>query len=377
MNFDFDHCPDRRDGDSLKWNRYGQTDILPMWVADMDFVSPPAVIDALHQRVTHGIFGYVQPPPELNQVVMNWLSEHYDWQIEEDWLVWLPGLRPALHCCCHAAAAAGDEVITFTPAYPPFLTAPITSGRQTVAIPLKRQNNRYTFDLEALEQRLGPRSRLLMLCNPHNPVGRSFDREELTQLKELCLRHQLIVCSDEIHCDLLLTQRRHLPFASIDSNLLENTITLMSPAKTFNLSGLNCGFAVIANAALRRRFIKARQGLMPSPNALGYVAALAAYRHGEPWRQQLIDYLRGNHRLLQHFFSQHVPQFHLDEVEATYLAWIKNKTGKTQNGSRFEQAGVGVYDGEEFGDSRYVRLNFGCPRDQLRLALERLEHRLN
>lgn len=377
MTFNFDQCPDRRQTDSLKWQHYADRDILPLWVADMDFLSPPAVIDALTQRINHGVFGYALPPKELNQAVVDWLQHNYRWQIEAEWLVWLPGLVPALNTACCAYAGPGEEVLTFSPVYPPFLAAPERTGRTLIDVPLKQQNNHYTIDFEALKRQLNPNSRLLLLCHPHNPVGRAYHIEELQQLKELCLEHQLIICSDEIHCDLMLDGRQHIPFASIDKQLLELTITLMSPAKTFNIAGLNCGFAVIANPKLRRRFSAAAMGIMPHPNALGYAASQAAYQQGEPWRQQLIDYLRGNRNLLQQFLDQRLPMLTLTPVEATYLAWINVEALTDHSPSFFEQAGVGLMDGGLFGDNRYVRLNFGCPRHTLLQALQRIENAVN
>nr|WP_320050992.1 PatB family C-S lyase [uncultured Desulfuromonas sp.] len=370
-HFDFDQVTDRRGSDSLKWGVYSP-DILPLWVADMDFLSPPAVLEALHQRVAHGVFGYALATPEVTDSVVNWLQQRYDWTIDPDWLVWLPGLVPGLHAACHAFTEPNQEVITFSPVYPPFLSAPKTCRRPHRDIPLTRDQGRYTFDLQRMDDQLTPKSRLLLLCHPHNPVGRAFDRAELTALAEQCVTHNLIICSDEIHCDLVLNQTRHVPFACLSEEIGERTVTLMSAAKTFNIAGLNCGFAIIRNPTLRRQFTRAAHGMIPHPNALGYAATQAAYTHGEPWRQELLAYLHGNRDYLQQELKQRFPLLTMEPVEATYLAWINVSALEDYRPAFFEQAGLGFSAGEPFGDSRFIRFNFGCPRATLEEALHRL-----
>ncbi|PLX91487.1 MAG: aspartate aminotransferase [Desulfuromonas sp.] len=368
----FDNPPNRRGSDSLKWGRYSDPDTIPLWVADMDFPSAPAILKALHQRVDHGVFGYALATDQLNAAVVHWLQQRYSWDIDPEWLVWLPGLVPALHAACQGCCEPHQEVLTFSPVYPPFLAAPATCRRPHRDIPLTRIAGRYTFDLDRLDHEITKDTRLLLLCHPHNPVGRAFERRELLALAEKCLERDLIICSDEIHCDLVLNGTAHLPFASLSAEVADRTITLMSAAKTFNIAGLNCGFAIISNPQLRQRFIQAGHGMIPHPNALGYAATQAAYQHGEPWRQQLLTYLRGNHQLLLDTLRHDLPMLTMDPVEATYLAWIDVSQLEDHSPKFFEQAGLGFSDGQPFADNSHIRLNFGCSRATLQQALEKL-----
>jgi cysteine-S-conjugate beta-lyase len=374
MGFDFDTVVERRGTDSLKWGRYQGRDILPMWVADMDFRAPDPVLKALHGRVDHGVFGYAVPPKELVEVVVARMARMYQWPIDPAWIVWLPGLVPALNVVCRAFGDDGDEVLTFTPAYPPFLAAPALSKKTLKTVPLRRENDRFTFDIERLERELSPRSRVLILCSPHNPVGRRYDRDELRQVAELCVERDIVLCSDEIHCDLILDGHDHIPTATLSPEIAANTITLMAPSKTFNVPGLNCAFAIIPDDSLRRRFNKAREGIVPHPNALGYAACLAAYRDCEAWRTALIDTLRGNRDLVYRFVNDDVPGLSMDDVQATYLAWINTTELNLPHSAHFfEQAGVGLSDGKDFQGAGYVRLNFGCPRQTLLEGLGRIK----
>jgi len=374
MSFDFDTTIERRGTDSLKWGRYLGRDILPMWVADMDFRAPEPVLEALRGRVEHGVFGYALPPAELVEVVVARMARMYQWAIEPSWIVWLPGLVPALNVVCRAFGGDGDDVLTFTPAYPPFLSAPPLSGRTIKAIPLAREGERFTFDIERLEREASPQSRVVLLCNPHNPVGRRYERQELQRVAEMCVQRDIVLCSDEIHCDLILDGQDHIPTATLSPEIAASTITLMAPSKTFNVPGLNCAFAIVPNDSLRRRFNQAREAIVPFPNALGYAACLAAYRDGEPWRAALIDYLRANKDLVYRFINDEVPGLSMDDVQATYLAWIDATSLEQSDPARFfEESGVGLSDGKEFAGPGYVRLNFGCPRQTLLEGLDRIK----
>lgn len=371
--FDFDHPPDRRGTDSRKWARYAGRDVLPLWVADMDFASPPCVIEALHARVDHGVFGYGDPPASLTEAVVAALAQDFRWDVRPEWLVWLPGLVPGLNAACRAVGDGGDEVLTAVPIYPPFLTAPPFSGRACIRVPLALSSDRWHWDLEALRAAVTPRARLLMLCNPHNPVGRAWSREELLAVARIAEERDLLVCSDEIHADLILAPgRRHIPFAGLDPALAERTITLMAPSKTYNIPGLGCSFAIVSNAGLRRRLRHALRGIVPDVNVLGYAAAEAAYRHGGGWRRALLEYLRGNAALVHEEISA-IPGLSMTPVEATYLAWVDARgLGHADPHAHFERAGVGLSRGEDFGAPGYVRLNFGCSRALLREALSRI-----
>ena len=374
MNSDFDRAFDRQDTNSEKWDKYKGRDVMPLWVADMDFQAPPPVLEALHRRVDHGIFGYTVPGDELTAVVIARLQAKYQWQVEPSWIVWLPGLVPALNVACRAFGDDGDEVLTFTPVYPPFLSAPELSRKKLKAIPLRREEGLFTFDLEKLESEISSRSKLLLLCNPHNPVGRRYSRREIEAVAQTAVKHKLIICSDEIHCDLVLDGGEHVPAATLSKEISDNTVTLMSASKTFNLPGLNCAFAIIPNEHLRRTFIKNRKGIIPNTNALGYVACLAAYRDCEDWIAALIDYLRGNRDIVREFINERIPRLSMDNVEATYLAWIDaRELGVPDPALFFERAGVGLSDGRDFGAEGYVRLNFGCPRETLLEALDRMK----
>jgi len=373
-DFDFDSPINRQNTDSLKWDRYRDRDIIPLWVADMDFRSPPAVIQALKRTVEHGIFGYGIVTETLNQLICEMLAKDYDWQVEPGHLVWLPGLVCGLNVACRSVGEVQDAVMTMTPIYPPFLTAPKHSGRELVTVPLASDGTGWIIDFDLLEQRITPRTRLLLLCNPHNPVGRIFKRQELVELVSLCDRHDIVICSDEVHCDLILdTDKKHIPTATISHEAASRTITLMAPSKTFNIPGLGCSFAVISNRRLRNRFIQAMGGIVPEVNILGLRAAEAAYRDGWEWLAALLGYLRGNSELVEKEVTAMEP-LAMHHVEATYLAWIDVRKVETISpGHFFEAAGVGLSDGSEFGFPGYVRLNFGCQRSLLETALERMK----
>ncbi|WP_306532590.1 MalY/PatB family protein [Geobacter sp.] len=375
--FDFDTIIDRSNTASEKWDKYRGRDIIPLWVADMDFRSPPAVIEALHERVEHGVFGYTHPPAELVEAVRAHLLADYRWAVEEEWIVWLPGLVCGLNVTCRAVGGAGDEVVTFTPIYPPFMSAPGLSDRGLVKVPLQLREGRWVADLEALERAITPRTKLLLLCSPHNPVGRAWSREELAQFAEVAERHNLVIGSDDIHAGLVLDEdRRHIPIATLSAETARRTITLLAPSKTYNIPGLGCSFAVIGDPGLRRAFRKAMGRIVPHVNTLGYTAAQAAYRDGEEWRQALLAYLRGNRELVAAEVNA-MPGLSMAHVEATYLAWIDARaTGIPDPARFFEEAGVGLSDGADFGAPGFVRLNFGCSRSLLVEALGRMRRAL-
>jgi cysteine-S-conjugate beta-lyase len=374
---DFDEIIDRSGTSSEKWERYRGRDIIPLWVADMDFRSPPAIIESLQRRVSHGVFGYTTPPEELVEAVSVSLLEEFGWPVDRKWIVWLPGLVTGLNVACRAIGRDGDDVLTSTPVYPPFFSAPRHSLRNLVTVPLMVKGERWTLDFAGLEKSLTPRTRLLLLCNPHNPVGRAYEREELNLLAELCRRYDLFICSDEIHSGLLLDpERRHIPIATLSPDTACRTITLLAPSKTFNIPGLGCAFAVIPDQCLRGRFREAMAGIVPPVNALGLTAALAAYRYGHDWRRELLRYLRGNRDIVTEAVAR-MPGLSMKRVEATYLAWIDTRaTGLKKPVTFFEKAGVGLSNGEDFGGPGFVRLNFACPRPLLIKALERIERPL-
>jgi cystathionine beta-lyase len=372
--FDFDTPVERRGTASMKWEKYKDQDIIPMWVADMDFRSPPAVIRAIEQRTAHGVFGYTLTPQDLNDQVVTMLRQTYGWTVKPEWLVWLPGLVTGLNVACRAVGEDGDDVMTAVPVYPPFLSAPGFSGRTLTKVPLKEKDNRWQFDFERLEQMITARTRMFILCNPHNPVGRVYTRRELAELAALCLKHNIVICSDEIHCGLILDKdKTHVPTATLDPEVAAHTITLLAPSKTFNLPGLGCAFAVISDRTLRRRFKNSMLGIVPRPNILGYSAALAAFAECDDWHADLLEYLRGNLAAIADVIRQ-MPPLSIAPVEATYLAWIDMRSSGLKNPAEFfEEGGVGLQDGVEFAGPGFVRLNFGCSRRVLKKALARMK----
>lgn len=377
MPFDFDRIIDRRGLPGEKWGRYAGRDVLPLWVADMDFAAPPEVLAALQARLDHGVFGYTYAWPSLEQAVIDGLARDHDWRIEADWLVWLPGVVTGLNLACRSAAPPGSKVFTATPVYPPFLGVPANNDCQLVSVPLEERNGRWEWNRPATTAALDAATRLFLLCNPHNPTGRVFDADELGWIAALAERHDFIVCSDEIHCGLVLdTDRPHRPFATLSADAARRSITLMAPSKTWNIPGLYCSFAVIPDATLRRRFTQAMRGIVPTPNVLGLVATEAAYRDGGAWRQALLAYLRSNCDMVMEEIAR-MPGLRTTRPEATYLAWIDCRdSGLTAPAAFFEAAGVGLSDGIPFGMPGFLRLNFGCPRATLREALRRMHSAL-
>jgi len=369
-DFDFDRLIDRRHGDSIKWNRYAGRDVLPLWVADMDFAAPPAVLSALEKRLAEGCLGYPDPRPELIDRVLTYLQQQYGWSIDPAWLIWLPGVVTGLNAVCRAV---DGDVLTATPVYPPFLSAPSLAGRQLAAVPLSLANGRWRWDWDAMEAAVTADTRLLLLCHPHNPVGRAWQADELEQLAAFCRRHRLTVCSDEIHCGLILDENsKHIPFAAVDRDMATSTITLMAPSKTYNIPGLGCSFAVVPDAALRRRFVGAMRGIVPDVNVLGLAAAEAAFGECEDWRQALLAILRRNRDRVEAVIGG-LSGLSMTHVEATYLAWIDARgLGVADPAAFFEAAGVGLSNGRDFGLPGWVRLNFGCPLPTLESALSRM-----
>jgi cystathionine beta-lyase len=383
MTFNFDTPPDRRGTDSQKWQKYAGRDVLPMWVADMDFEAAPAIVEAIQRRAAHGIFGYSRPVASTTDAVLGALSARYGWPVDPSWIVWLPGLVSGLNVAIRAFAEPGDEVLTFLPVYPPFTKSPANCGRVSKGVPLAldARARRWEIDWDALERAVTPRTRAFLFCHPHNPVSRVWTRDEVARVSDFCARHKLILNTDEIHCDLMLEPgAAHLPVGVVTPGDSARTVTFMAPSKAFNIPGLGTSLAIIPDPELRARFNRAALGIVPEVNALGYVACEAAYRDGEPWRQALLAYLRGNRDFLGDFVARELPGIRLEApVEATYLAWLNVASLGLSNPVRhFEAAGVGLSDGVPFGAApgSHVRLNFGCPRATLAEGLARMRSAL-
>ena len=381
MTFDFDTPVVRAGTDSQKWQKYAGRDVLPLWVADMDFKSPPAIIDALHARVEHGLFGYARPLKSATESVVAAMESRYGWKIDPAWLVWLPGLVVGLNVTAQAFAQPGEEVLTLAPVYPPFMSAPKNCARASVTTPWVHQpadGGRWEIDWDALERAVTPRTKLFYLCNPHNPLARVWRRAELARLGEFCVRHDLVLCSDEIHCDLILDPALpHLPTSVLSPEIAARTITLMAPSKTYNVPGLGTSIAIIPDAELRARYVRATAGIVAEVTCLGFTACEAAYRDSEPWRQALLTTLRGNRDLLLDTIARDFRGVRVEApVEATYLLWMNvSALGLENPVAHFEQHGVGLSDGTAFGAPRgsHVRLNFGCPRTTVVEALRRMK----
>jgi cystathionine beta-lyase len=378
---DLDQIIDRRHTDSAKWRWYdkdGNEDVLPLWVADMDFVSPEPVIRALQERVNHGVFGYGLPPDDLGTVVQERLARLYDWHIEAGDIYFIPGVVTGFNQVCHAVGEPGDEVLVEPPIYYPMLYAPANAGRVLKTVPLVEGNERYEHDFDAFEEAITERTSLFLLCNPHNPVGRVFERDELERLAEICLRHDIVICSDEIHCDLVFPGYPHIPIASLAPEVAAQTVTLFAPSKTFNVAGLSCSIGVIQSPDLRDRVMDAGKGLISHVNVMGYTAALAAYRDGQEWLDAVLVYLEANRDYLLEYVAAHLPTVKCHQPEGTYLAWLDcREAGIPGNPHEFflEQAQVVLNDGAVFGEGGegFVRLNFGCPRATLTEALKRMQ----
>lgn len=384
IHYDFDLPYERRGTDSEKWKAFGN-EVLPLWLADMDFPAPPAVLDALHERVAHGIFGYGGVTAELSEAICHRLWEYYHWTVTPDQLLFLPGLVSGLNISCRAVCPPGAGVLVQTPIYPPFLSAPVNQGLHLniaeLLVTRFKQWLHYSIDYNAFEAAIQSHTRLFMLCNPHNPVGRCYTREELINLAEICTRNDLIICADEIHCDLLLENSSHLPIASLSPEIAKRCITLMAPSKTFNIAGLYCGFAIIQNPSLRKRYQLAAQGIVPDVNLLGFTAALAAYKNGETWHKELMVYLNGNRNFFTDYVQEHLPMLSTTIPEGTFLAWLDcSATGIIGNQHDFflNQAKVALNDGQRFGQggNDFVRLNFGCSRSTLTQALMQMKFAL-
>ena len=375
MLHNFDEIIDRKNTDSFKWDFFQDPEgTIPMPVADMDFRSPEPILQALREVTEHGVFGYSIVPSALKNVLQERLERLYGWKTEKEWQVWIPGLVPAITATCRAVGEIGDAVITSIPVYHPFHLAPGYVGKKLQTFPMMEQNNRWTFDFEALENAITEETKLFMLCNPYNPSGTVFTREELEKLASICQKHNLIICADEIHCDLILDgSKKHIPIASLSQDVENQTITLLAPSKTFNIAGLGCSVAIISNPALRKKFEDAKNGFFPPLPRHSMVAALAAYKDCEDWRLDLIKYLKSNHDYLYQELNNY-EGLKMIPLEATYLAWIDARGTQFDNiQEQILKAGVRVMDGKTFMGDGFFRLNFACPKSVLVEAVKRIK----
>ncbi|MBN2552901.1 MAG: pyridoxal phosphate-dependent aminotransferase [Spirochaetales bacterium] len=381
MTYDFDTPVDRRGTASIKWDfsrRYTGIDgLLPLWVADMDFPACSEVVEALKRRAEHGVFGYTLEPESCYQAVIDWMKRRHGWEIRRGWMLSAPGVVPSLNLALQAYSQAGERVIIQPPVYYPFRESIINNGRQVAENPLRLDGQRYTMDFDQLERLIDDQTRALILCSPHNPVARVWSREELERLVEICLRHGIVILSDEIHHDLVFPGHHHLPTASLSAEAASITVTFTSATKTFNLAGLGCSLAIASDEELRNRFSASLKRIWSdAANAFSAAATEAAYRHGESWLEQVLEYVQGNYRFLAAVLSERLPEARLFPLEGTYLAWVDLRalgyTDEQLNRRIRERARVWLDDGPMFGTggAGFQRINLACPRSTLERALE-------
>ncbi|MBN7803839.1 MULTISPECIES: MalY/PatB family protein [Agrobacterium] len=372
---DFDRVVERRGTGSSKWSKYG-ADILPMWVADMDFPSAPEIVDAIKSRLEHPCLGYGVARDELRACIVADLQAKYGWTITPEDIVFLPGVEPGFNMALKAMLAPDDGVLVQTPVYRPILNAPGHWDMKRIEAPLVATDSGYKLDFGDFSSKL-KQSRAFLLCNPQNPTGKVFTREELGAIADLCESHDTLIISDEIHCDLLFDGRKHVPIASLSPEAANRTITLMSAAKTYNIAGLKTAFAIVQNREMRERYVQYRLGMVDSVNILGLEATLAAYRHADTWKSGMLSYTQANRDFLTTELAKHVPQIRLIKAEATFLAWLDcSALGLQPDPQNFflEHGKVGFSAGSEFGAefSNHLRVNFGCPRVLLEEGLQRM-----
>jgi cystathionine beta-lyase len=368
----FSTGPDRRGTGSEKWDRWAGRDVIPTWVADMDFPAPPEVLRAVHERVDHGVFGYTHDPPGFALALADHLARLHGWQVDPARIVGTPGVVTGLALAARLWADPGAGIITFTPVYPPFLSLPVRAGRRTIPVPLVQGSAAWSIDFDALD-RAAAGAALFWLCHPHNPTGTVFGRAELLRIADIAERHGVTVVSDEIWSDLVLDEDLgHVPFASLDHPAARRALTLTAPSKTWNLAGLACAAAILPDPSWRARWRPAGGGLVPMVNPLGYAAAEAAWREGDPWRRRLVAVLR-QHRDLVGQAVAALPGLACVPAQATYLAWIDcRSSGVADPQAACEAAGIGPSDGREFGTPGFIRLNTACPTSRLEEILRRL-----
>jgi len=387
MEYNFDKVTERIQ--SEKWCErkkiFGSDDVIPMWVADMDFESPKPVIDAIVKRAKHGIFGYAYMPSSYYQSITQWFKNKYDWEIQKDWINYSPGVVPALSFIALAFSKPGDKIMLQSPVYRRFFEVINQNGRQILNSPLKLKDSRYIIDFDDFEKKASdPKAKLFFLCNPHNPVGRVWTREELIKLGEICLRNNILVVSDEIHSDFVYMGYKHIVFPSISEEFAQNSITLNAPSKTFNLAGLQTSVIIIPNQELYNIYNSMISALkLTRGNVFGLIALEASYRFGEEWMYQLLEYLEGNAKYLIKFFKEKIQKIKVVKPEATYLLWLDCRNlGLNDLELRefmIKKAKVGLLEGYQFGQGGegFQRINIGCSRVILKEALERIEKAVN
>jgi len=382
--WNFDEIIDRRGSGCVKYEGlqklFGRTDLLPLWVADMDFATPPFIIEAMKKRLEHPVFGYTVVPPDYWKVVSRWIEEHHQWKVEEQWMRFIPGIVKGIGLVVNVFTQPGDKVIVMPPVYHPFFLTPRGNKRQVVWNPLIRHDDgSYSIDFEQLALICDEHCKLLILCNPHNPAGIEWDRATLIRLAEFCQQHHLIVISDEIHCDMALFGHKHIPFASVSEQARDISITFQAPSKTFNIAGIVSSYTVIPNEDLRKTFfgwLDANE--ISSPDIFAPIATMAAYQQGEAWRKELVKYIEGNVMFTENFCREHIPAVRPLRPQASFLVWLNCRDLNLSHDELVDlfvnKAHLALNDGKMFGPGGdgFMRLNVGCPRAELEQALTQL-----
>lgn len=388
MAYDFDKIIERKNTNCVKWdfvdNYLGEKDVLPMWVADMDFPSPKPVIDAIKKRAEHEVYGYTDRSEAYYQSMIDWMLERHDWEIKKEWIAFIPGVVPAINMAVLAFTQPGDKIIVQSPVYFPFFAAVENNKRKLVNNQLKLENDRYVMDFEDLEKKIDSKVKMLILCSPHNPVGRVWTKDELIRLGEICLKNNIIILSDEIHSDIVYKGSKHIPIASISEEFAQNTITCIAPSKTFNVAGLATSNVIIPNEELLAKFNQMIENIhIGMTNIFGAVALEAAYTYGKEWLDELLVYLLGNTHYAINFIEDRIPKIKVIKPEGTYLLWLDcRELGMKQNELNqfmLKKAKVALSDGSVFGPGGrgFLRMNIGCPRVILKEGLERIERAVN
>ena len=384
MKYDFDEIIPRRGTNSYKWDSAGDENILPMWVADMDFRTAPPVVEALRKRVEHGIFGYVRVPDAYYAAVTNWFARRHDWQIEKEWIIYTTGVVPALSAVIKALTAPGDKVMVQTPVYNCFFSSIRNNGCGMIANPLIYRNGTYQIDFADLEQKAAdPSVKVLLLCNPHNPAGRVWTKQELTRIGDICIRNNVWVVADEIHCELVFPGHTYIPFASISQEFLMHSVTCTSPSKAFNLAGLQIANIISADTNIRTKIDKAiNVNEVCDVSPFGVEALIAAYNDSEEWLEELKQYLFDNYNYLRAYFAEYLPEFPVSILEGTYLVWVDcsvlNQSSDEIIKTLLEKEKIWVNEGSLYGEAGegFIRINIACPRQQLIEGLNRLRRAL-
>lgn len=381
--YNFDELIDRTNTNCIKYDArtafFGKDDLLPLWVADMDFRTPDFIVEAIQKRADHTVYGYTFRSQGYNQAIVDWLRRRHNWTIKPEWISFSPGVVAGLTMAIEALSNPGDGVIIQPPVYFPFFDSVKGTGRELIENPLRIENGRYCFDLEDLKNKITPQTRLLLLSNPHNPGGMAWNEKELGELARICIDNKILIISDEIHSDLIFDGFRHTPLAGISEEIAQNCVICMAPSKSFNTAGLTTSFLVIPN----KRHLVAYERVLRLPhlhmgNIFGNVALEAAYTHGDEWLAQLMEYLQGNYTFLEQFFNEHIPQVKVMRPEATYLIWLDFSSFGLSDEALNDQlinAGVGLNRGVQFGKQGkgFMRINIGCPHSVLHEALLRIQ----